>query len=196
MSEFLFNIIFIIQNFIDNYYIYSFFMYLIFSIIFFTFSSPGGLIILLISGFFFGFIPGFLINIISITTGSFLFIIFSESLFKKIFNNYYQKYSNKLNSFIKNSSYEYLILLRLIIGPPLILQNIGISFLNISNKKILITSFIGFSPQMFLFSYVGSYASNIMEFKDFKLSGILSFPFLFILVIIILLIILRIFLKK
>ena len=196
MTEFVFNIILIIQNFINNYYIFSFFMYLIFSTIFFTFSSPGGLIILLTSGFFFGFMPSFLINIISITVGSFLFILFSETIFKKIFNKFYQKNSKKLNSFIKKSSYEYLILLRLIIGPPLILQNIGISFLNISNKKILISSLIGFSPQMLLFSYVGSYASSVIEFKDFKFSDILSFQFLFILVVIIILIILRIFLKK
>ena len=196
MSEFIFNIVLIIQNFVNNYFFYSFFIYLILSVFFFTFSLPGGLIILLTSGFLFGFIFGFLINIISITLGSFLFIRFSQTLFTKFFKKYYQEYSKKLNSFIKKSSYEYLILLRLLHVTPLFLQNFIISMLNISNKKIIISSLLGFAPFMLLFSYLGSYVSNIFDLKGFNLSDIFSIQVLVILIITISLIILRIFLKK
>ena len=196
MTEIVFNILFNLTEFINNNYYYSFLLYLIISICFFTFSLPGGMIILISSGFFFGFLEGFLINIFSISFGSLLFIMFSKTMLQKLFQKYYIKFSDQLNNFIKNSSYEYLILLRLLIGPPLILQNICISLLNISKTKILISSVIGFTPTMLLLSYVGSYASNLIELKSLTFSNILSLEILFIICLLIFLILLRIYFKK
>ena len=114
----------------------------------------------------------------------------------KLFEKYYNKFSDQLSHLIKNSSYEYLILLRLLIGPPLVLQNICISLLNISKTKILISTVIGFSPIMLLFSYVGSYASNLIELKSLTFSNIITPEILFIIFFLILLILLRIYFKK
>jgi len=196
MSDFIFNIILSLSNFIDLHFFYSLIIYFFLALIFFTFSLPGGLIISLASGFFFGFIPGFIINIFSASFGSLIFIIFSKTIMKKLFDKYYDKYSTKLSYYLKNSSFEYLILIRLIIGPPLIFQNICISILNVSNFKILITSLIGFSPLMLLFSYSGSYASNIIKLKEFTLASIFSIEIIIILLIIVMLTLLRIILKK
>ena len=171
-------------------------LYFIISICFFTLSLPGGIIILISSGFFFGFLEGFIINILSISLGSLIFIIFSKTILSKLFEKYYNKYSDKLTDFIKNSSYEYLILLRLIIGPPLIFQNICISLLNISKTKILISSVIGFTPIMLLFSYFGSYASNLIELKAFTFSSIFTPEILITIGLFIFLIFLRIYFKK
>ena len=171
-------------------------LYFIISICFFTLSLPGGIIILISSGFFFGFLEGFIINILSISFGSLIFIIFSKTILSKLFEKYYNKFSDKLTDFVKNSSYEYLILLRLVIGPPLIFQNICISLLNISKTKILISSLIGFTPIMLLFSYFGSYASNLIELKAFTFSSIFSTEILIIIGLFIFLIILRIYFKK
>ena len=113
-----------------------------------------------------------------------------------MFEKYYIKFSDKLDNFIKNSSYEYLILIRLIIGPPLIFQNICISLLNISKTKIIISSVIGFTPLMLLFSYIGSYASNLIELKYFTLSNIFSSEILIMIGFLIFFIFLRIYLKK
>ena len=145
--------------------------------------------------FFFGFISGIII-IIAISFGSFIFIIFSKTLFQSLFSKYYLKYSDRITSYINNSSYEYLILLRLLIGPPLIFQNICISLLNLSNKKILISTIVGFTPLMLIFSYVGSYASNVIEIQEITLSKIISPEILFILLILILFILVKIFVKK
>ena len=196
MTEFIFNIILNINNFIDNYYFYSFILYFFITTVFFTFSLPGGLLICLASGFFFGFIPGFMINIFSASIGSLIFIIFSKTILKKLFNKYYLKYSKKLSGYLKNSSFEYLILIRLIIGTPLIFQNICISLLNVSNIKILISSIIGFSPILLLVSYSGSYASDIIKLKEFTLSKIFSLEIIIILLILIFIILLKIFYKK
>ena len=196
MTEIIYNILFNLTDFINNNYYSSFLLYFIISICFFTLSLPGGIIISISSGFFFGFLEGFIINILSISLGSLIFIIFSKTILSKLFEKYYNKYSDKLTDFIKNSSYEYLILLRLIIGPPLIFQNICISLLNISKTKILISSLIGFTPIMLLFSYFGSYASNLIELKAFTFSSIFSPEILITIGLFVFLIVLRIYFKK
>ena len=93
MIDLLFNLIIITSNYIDSNYYFFFLIYFIFSIIFFSLSLPGGLLVSLASGFFFGFIPGFLINVLSTSLGSLIFIIFSKTILKKIFEKYYHKYS-------------------------------------------------------------------------------------------------------
>mgnify|MGYP001391724323 CR=1 FL=1 len=196
MTEFVVSIITYIYDYINLYYFYSFCLYSIILLCFFTFSLPGGIILLIGSGFFFGFIQGFLINIFSISLGSLIFIIFSKTLLNKIFKKYYNKFSNKLFNYIKNSSYEYLILIRLLIGLPLVFQNISISILKVSKIKIFVTSLIGFTPLMLLFSYLGSYASSIIELKSFTFSQIFSPGIIFMLGILIILISLRIYFKK
>jgi len=196
MSEFIYSFISYLNNIISVYYFYSLFLYFIFLILFFTFSLPGGLIVLIASGFFFGFMQGFFINIISISLGSLFFIIFSKNLLSKMFNKYFLKFSDKLSGYIKNTSIEYLILVRLFIGPPLAFQNICISLLNVSKMKIFFTTIIGFIPQMLLFSYIGSYISNIIELQSIVFSEIFSKEILFTIGFLIFLILLRIYFKK
>ena len=196
MNEIIFNFLINLNEFVSTYYIFSFCLFFIISTLYFTFSLPGGIVILLSSGFFFGFVGGFLLNIISICLGSLIFIIFSKTLIKGLFEKYYVKFSDKLSTYIKSSSYEYLVLIRLIIGPPLLFQNICISLLNISKTKILITSFIGFTPLMLLFSYLGSHISNIIELKAFTIADIFTSEIIIIFVLIILIIFFRIFIKK
>ena len=196
MNEIIFNFLINLNEFVSTYYIFSFCVFFIISTLYFTFSLPGGIIILFSSGFFFGFIGGFFLNIISICLGSLIFIIFSKTLIKGLFEKYYVKFSDKLSTYIKSSSYEYLILIRLIIGPPLLFQNICISLLNISKTKILITSFIGFTPLMLLFSYLGSHVSNIIELKAFTIADIFTSEIIIIFVLIISILFFRIFIKK
>jgi len=196
MNEIIFNFLINLNEFVSTYYIYSFCLFFIISTLYFTFSLPGGIIILLSSGFFFGFIGGFFLNIISLCLGSLIFIIFSKTLLRGFFEKYYVKFSDKLSTYIKSSSYEYLVLIRLIIGPPLLFQNICISLLNISKTKILITSFIGFAPLMLLFSYLGSHVSNIIELKAFTIADIFTSEIIIIFVLIISILFFRIFIKK
>jgi len=196
MTEFIFSIISNVNNFIHVYYIYSLCIYFIISICFFTFSLPGGPLLLIGSGFFFGFIPGFIINIFSISLGSLIFIIFSKTLLNKIFKKLYTKFSDKLSRYIKNSSFEYLIIIRLLLGVPLIVQNISITMLNVSKIKIFISSLIGFSPLMLLFSYLGTYVSNIIELKSYIFSQIFSSEVLIAIGLLVILISIRIYYKK
>ncbi len=195
MIDVILNFLFQFELIIDNNFAISLIIYFIFSILFFTFSLPGSLIIILASSFFFGFFVGYLINIIAVTLGSLLFFLFFKVIYKKYANKKLEKFSNKLNKIIKKSSLEYLILLRLIFGVPLFIQNLFLSTLEISNKKFILSSFIGFSPYMLIFSFVGNQFSAFIDIKTFNLGDILSLEFISIFLIIIFFLILRIFLK-
>ena len=191
LENFFLYINFINQNLENNYLIF-FLIYFFSLIFFFSLSLPGGPILLITTGFFFGFYIGFIINIFSIVIGSYFFVYCAKNFFKNFFNKLYLKFSNKLNKLIKNSSYEYLIIFRLIQGNPLFIQNLFISFLNISKTKFILTSFAGFSPAIIIFTYFGSKLLKIHEIKNITYNDIFSKEFIFILIICILLLIFRI----
>ena len=183
------------QILIDQNYALTLILYFVFCLLFFFLSLPGGLIVTLSSGFFFGFYIGFIINITSITIGSLFFMIISKYFFLNYFNYYLSKYTDKLNKIIKKSSYEYLILIRLIFGIPLIVQNLFISTLEISKVKFIISSIIGFTPYFLIFSYVGDKISDLLEIKSFSIKNIFSIEIIIILIILALILIFRIFYK-
>lgn len=195
MIDVIFNFLIQFDLLIKNNLELSLILYFLFSFLFFTFSLPGSLIIILASSFFFGFITGFIINITTIVLGSLCFFLFFKNIFKKYFNKQIEKFSDKLNKIIKKSSFEYLVLLRLIFGVPLFVQNLFLSTLNISKTKFIISSFIGFTPYFLLFSFIGNQFSNLIEVKEFELSNILSFELILIFLILIILLLIRIFFK-
>ena len=195
MIDVIFNFLIQFDLLIKNNLELSLILYFLFSFLFFTFSLPGSLIIILASSFFFGFITGFIINITTIVLGSLCFFLFFKNIFKKYFNKQIEKFSDKLNTIIKKSSFEYLVLLRLIFGVPLFVQNLFLSTLNISITKFVISSFLGFSPYFLFFSYIGNKFSNLIQIKDFQLSNILSFELVSIFLILIIFLLFRILLK-
>ena len=195
MIDVIFNFLIQFDLLIKNNLELSLILYFLFSFLFFTFSLPGSLIIILASSFFFGFITGFIINITTIVLGSLCFFLFFKNIFKKYFNKQIEKFSDKLNKIIKKSSFEYLVLLRLIFGVPLFVQNLFLSTLNISKTKFIISSFIGFTPYFLLFSFIGNQFSNLIEIKEFQLSNILSFELILIFLILIIFLLIRIFFK-
>lgn len=195
MIDVIFNFLIQFDLLIKNNLELSLILYFLFSFLFFTFSLPGSLIIILASSFFFGFITGFIINITTIVLGSLCFFLFFKNIFKKYFNKQIEKFSDKLNKIIKKSSFEYLVLLRLVIGVPLFVQNLFLSTLNISKTKFIISSFIGFTPYFLLFSFIGNQFSDLIEVKEFQLSNILSFELILIFLLLIIFLLLRIFFK-
>ena len=186
---------FFFENLESNYSLF-FLLYFFTLIIFFSFSLPGSPIFLIASGFFFGVYLGFLINIISIIIGSYIFVFILKNLFNKLFNSFYVKFSKKLNYFLKSNSYEYLILLRLITGTPLFVQNLLLSFINISKMKFLVISFFGLSPIIIALTYFGSKLYEIYEIKEFRISHVISKEFVFFSILLITIIIIRIVYKN
>ena len=178
-----------------NYYFSIFFLF-IFLLIYNSFSIPGNTIFMAASGYFFGIFIGYLISILTIVFGSLLFFIFSSFFLKKFSPKTLIKYSNKVDVYISNSSIEYLIIFRMIPGPPLFLQNLILSFLNVPKIKFIFSSLIGFTPLVFLLVFFGHQLTNFDNIKNFEINDIFSFKILIFVFLFLLFLILRIYLKK
>ena len=167
--------------------IYFFFLFL-----YSVFSIPGLVIFIALSGYLFGIYYSYLISIIAITLGSLVFFLFSKFFFKYFFLRYYQKYSQNIDKYISKSTTEYIIIFRMIPGPPLMLQNLILSILNISTLKFFFTTLVGFTPIIFMTGFIGNKIRDIQLIKQLSISDILSVDFLFVISLIILLLIVRI----
>ena len=132
MSEFYVFLDFL-NIYINSNFYSSIIIFFIFVLVYKSFSMPGHLIFDVSAGYFFGIYVGYALSIISTVLGSLIFYTASKLFLKKIFINIYNRYSTKISKYIANSSIEYLILLRMIPGPPLMVQNLCLSILKINS---------------------------------------------------------------
>ena len=117
-------------NWIQLNFALAFILYFLFILLYSLFSLPGLLLFFVFAGYSFGIYWSYIICSISYTLGCFCFYIISKYILSKFFYNKYEKYARKINQYIKGSTIEYLIIFRLIPGPPLMLQNFLLSLLN------------------------------------------------------------------
>ena len=181
---------------VENNFFYSLFFITFFLLIYNSFSIPGNIIFIASTGYFFGIYIGFIISILTIVFGSLLFFIFSSYFLNKFSPNTIKKYSKQIDKYISNSSIEFLIIFRIIPGTPLMVQNLILSFLNISKLKFILSSFIGFSPLIFILVFFGDQLKSFENVKSFEITDIISFKFLIFILIIITILIIRIIYKK
>ena len=179
--------------YIDSNFVLSIIIFSLFLFVFNVFSIPGNLIFVASSGYFFGIYIGYMLSTV---LGSLIFLIVSKLFLKKFFINIYYKYSSKVNKYISKSSIEYLILFRMIPGPPLIIQNLCLSILGINSIKFVLTSIIGFSPIIFIAAFCGSKIKSFESLKNISVNDILSRDFIIFISLIIFLLSLRIIFKK
>ena len=122
------------DNFIKLIELNFFYSLLLFTFFIFFYSSlslPGLPFFVVFGGYIFGILC-FFVSIIPATLGSFCFFLISKYILSKYFSKIYSNYSSKVDLYIRKSSFEYLVIFRIIPGPPLILQNFLLSMLNIS----------------------------------------------------------------
>ena len=178
--------------FSENRFFITVLIYFFFLFFYSVFSIPGLVIFIALSGYLFGIYYSYLISIIAISLGSLVFFLFSKFFIKYFFFRYYQKYSQNIDKYISKSTTEYIIIFRMIPGPPLMLQNIILSILNISILKFFFTTLVGFTPIIFMTGFIGNKIRDIQLIKQLSISDILSVDFLFVISLIILLLIVMI----
>jgi len=181
---------------LDNNFILTFILFFVFLICYNTFAIPGNLVFTASTGYFFGIYLGFFLSISSLVLGSLIFFLFSQFYLKKFFPKLFYKFSGKIDNYISNSSIEYLIIFRMIPGPPLILQNLFLSILNIKKFIFILSSFIGFSPIVFISVFIGFQFNNLEKIKNLSINNIFSKEMFFVLIFLISIIIIRIIFKK
>ena len=179
----------------DNYFI-SILLFFFFLFCYSTLSLPGLIIFTCLSGYLFGIYHGFIISILSVTFGSLVFFILSKIFFKLFFIEYYGKYSQNINKYISHSTFEYLIIFRLVPAVPLMVQNIILSLLGISKFNFLLATFIGFTPILLTSVIIGKKINNIQLIKEISSQDFFTLDIVLVISVFILLLILKIKFKK
>ncbi len=115
-----------------------------------------GSILILASGFIFGTLIGTVIALITLTLGSSLTYIIANFFFQDLVK---EKFANRfkfLEEKIKTNEFFIIFLVRIIGGTPIQLQNIIPVLFNIKLKNFFFASLLGFAPQVYIFSALGS----------------------------------------
>ena len=194
--EILLNFLVYIELNVENNYILTFLFFFIFLIFYNSFSIPGNIVFMASAGYFFGTYIGYVISISALVFGSLIFFSFSHYFIKIIFPQLIDKYTFNLQNYISDSSMEYLIIFRIIPGPPLFLQNLLLSFLNINKINFIISTFVGLSPIAFVSVFIGNQLKDIDNIKNLSLIDIFSFKFLLFIFCLLIFLLIKIFYNK
>ena len=151
---------------------------------------------MLIAGFIYGTYLGFILCLISIVLGSFIFFLFGKNLLFHYFSRFAEKYSNKIDEYISENKFEYIVIFRLFPGTPLFLQNLILSFLNIGKRKFILATLLGNIPGTFVVVHFGNQINNLKNLENFAISDIFSVEFYISIFLIITLLCIKIFLSK
>ena len=122
-----------------------------------------GSILILASGFIFGTLIGTVIALITLTLGSSLTYIIANFFFQDLVK---EKFANRfkfLEEKIKTNEFFIIFLVRIIGGTPIQLQNIIPVLFNIKLKNFFFASLLGFAPQVYIFSALGSVLEKQIE---------------------------------
>ena len=148
------------------------------------------------TGYFFGLIIGYIISILTLTLGSLIFFMFFSNVIKNYFPENHSRYLQKINNYTNKNSLEYILILRIIPGTPLFLQNLFLASLKIKKSIFFFMSLIGFTPIVFLVVFFGKQLNNLAKFSSFKLADILSVEYFIFLILVFLILFIRIIFKK
>ncbi len=119
--------------------------------------------ILLIAGFLFGHWYGSLVSIIGFTLGSTLLYIFATFFFKDVIQEKFYKRFFNLKEKFQRHELMYFIIYRFIGGIPMQIQNLIPVIFGVKVKNYFLGSFIGMSPQIFIWTFLGSGIENIIN---------------------------------
>ena len=179
------------QNFFSS-IIYFYLIFLIFLLFFIPITS----ILVIFSSYLFGTLITIPLSIVIVTLGGLLnIIILKELTFLKIIKKA-KDFSKKIKEKIRSNEIQYLILLRFI-PMPFILQNAIIVLLETSKIKFVLSTIVGISPYIIIYSLAGSKLKELIDLKNnIKMEDILNYENFSIIGLFICLILFSIFLKK
>ena len=185
-----------INKFIEINFFYSLLFFSLYIFFYSAFSLPGLIIFIVFVGYSLGVFWGFLISIIFSTLGSFCFFIISKHILNKFFFKIFSKYTNKIDFYIKKSTFEYLVIFRIIPGPPLMLQNFFFSTLKISNYKFIFSTLIGFFPLMLFCVLLGNKINDLKVITNITFIEVFTWDLILIIFIFFIILFVRILFKN
>ena len=134
--------------------------------IFWFFLLGFGLPIILIAGFIFGKWLGTLLAVTSMSVGAIFLYIFANYFFKDLIK---EKFLNKFKNLeikFRENEFTFFLIYRFVGGIPFPIQNLLPVLFNIKLKNYFLGSLIGLTPQVFIFTSLGSGISKIIKNND------------------------------
>ena len=183
-------------KYVDENFFYSIFIfYLLFFILLFFF-LPIASIMVIFSSYLFGMLTAIFLSVIVVTLGGLSNIFILRRLtFEKIFNQA-KRFSEKIKKKIKGNEIQYFAALRFI-PMPFVIQNAILTMLNISQLKFIISTILGITPWMIIYSLAGFKLKELINLNEnITIEDILNYENFFILGLFFLLIFLSTYLKK
>tara|TARA_Y100000590_G_scaffold379140_1_gene446578 strand:- start:352 stop:1026 length:675 start_codon:yes stop_codon:yes gene_type:complete len=179
----------------ENFFYSIFIFYLLFFILI-LFFLPVTSIMVVSSSYLFGTLPTIFLSIIIVTIGGLSNIFILKKLtFERIFNKA-KYFSEKIKNKIKGNEILYFATLRFI-PIPFIIQNAILTMLNITQLKFVISTVLGITPWMIIYSLAGFKLKELINLnKNITIEDILNYENFFILILFFLLIFFSTHLKK
>lgn len=129
-------------------------------------SLPLGILIPILGGFLFGWIPGVIYSIVGATIGAIIAFLAIRYLFGRYFQT---RFAERLQSFNKElETYGYLYLLGLHFFPitPFFILNGLAALTQISFSTFVWTTIVGVAPAYTLYAYIGHQVTEIDKLSD------------------------------
>ena len=193
----LFNYLDIIQNYISNNFILSFFIFMLSYCFLIVCNFPFASLLSLMGGFLYGTWFGGMGIIIGGTAGSLIVFLvaklfFNDYISKKLLHKY-----PFINQYFQKNELELMLLIRLIPGIPFFAQNLILAGLGANSKFFFFTTLIGLSPWAFIFASVGKGLDELFtQDKSLSFNIFVNLDYLIPILIMILLIIFILIYKK
>ena len=150
------------------------FAFLLFYILYATFSFPGAVLLTLTAGFVFQFVLGSLIVVVASVTGATFCFLISRYFLKDYVQRNFQKKFSVINENFKKDGFFYLLSLRLIPAVPFFMVNVFMGLTSISVKQYCLGTFLGMLPAILVYVNAGQQLATLESLSD-----IVSFPILF-----------------
>ena len=159
----------IIQNYISNNFLFSFFIFTLSYCFLIVCNFPIASLLSLIGGFLYGTWLGGMGIIIGGTAGSLIVFLVAKLFFhdyvaKKLLHKYLF-----IHQFFQQNELELMFLIRLIPGIPFFAQNLILAGLGVNSLKFFLTTLVGLSPWAIIFASIGKGLEEIF-IKDQDLS--------------------------
>ena len=159
----------IIQNYISNNFLFSFFIFTLSYCFLIVCNFPIASLLSLIGGFLYGTWLGGMGIIIGGTAGSLIVFLVAKLFFhdyvaKKLLHKYLF-----IHKYFQQNELELMFLIRLIPGIPFFAQNLILAGLGANSLKFFLTTLVGLSPWAIIFASIGKGLEEIF-IKDQDLS--------------------------
>ena len=193
----LFSYLEIIQNYISNNFLFSFFIFTFSYSFLIVCNFPIASLLSLIGGFLYGTWFGGLGIIIGGTIGSLIVFLVAKLFFhdyiaKKLLHKY-----SFINQYFQQNELELMFLIRLIPGIPFFAQNLILAGLGANSKFFFFTTLIGLSPWAFIFASIGKGLDELFtQDKSLSFNLFVSLDYLIPILIMISLIVFILIYKK